>query len=460
MRRASILVTGVLALVAFAAAARGEEASVLLEAGVYAQDVAGDLDKAIETYQKIVADDAANRRIVAEARFRLGKCYLARGDRQKAQEQFQAVVARYADQQQLVAAARAELARLEQPAVALAAAAAALPSSEARLTDLRLRLADARAELTTMEAEMAMEKDAFAAKKGAADVGRLDSETLERAQVDLARASASSKAARQKVDILTQEIARLEAGPAQGTGREPESAAIATQLADLRVRLADAQAESATKEAERDFEVKARDRAKQLVDAGALDAESLARAQLSAVRTSAESESARQKVQMLTAEVARLEAALKGPVSAAPGRANLLDANSRPEAAAGNMLGMMASMFAALRDAVDRGDAKAGLDVLAAFLPRLESFREDLKGTDAYGPVGMAIEQLRLVEKALREGNVEQAKSLVHAFDASGPQLADLVKAAAKGPAADKGKPAAEGAAATPARSAAPGGNP
>ena len=66
MRRASILVVGVLALVVFAAAARGEEASVLLEAGVYAQDVAGDLDKAIETYQKIVADDAANRRTVAE----------------------------------------------------------------------------------------------------------------------------------------------------------------------------------------------------------------------------------------------------------------------------------------------------------------------------------------------------------------------------------------------------------
>ena len=166
MRRASILVVGVLALVVFAAAARGEEASVLLEAGVYAQDVAGDLDKAIETYQKIVADDAANRRTVAEARFRLGKCYLAKGDQQKAQEEFQAVVARYADQQQLVAAARAELAKLEQPAVALAAAATAVSSSAARLTDLRLRLADARAELTAREAELAMAKDAFAAKKG------------------------------------------------------------------------------------------------------------------------------------------------------------------------------------------------------------------------------------------------------------------------------------------------------
>jgi len=61
MRRTSVLVTGVLALAAICARARAEQASVLLEAGVYAEEVVGDLDRAIETYRKIIADAEASR---------------------------------------------------------------------------------------------------------------------------------------------------------------------------------------------------------------------------------------------------------------------------------------------------------------------------------------------------------------------------------------------------------------
>ena len=104
----------VLAMLA-CATAQAEEASVLLEAGVYAEEVVGDIDKAIETYQKIIADAQASRRCVAEAHYRLGKCLLAKGEKEKALEQFALVSERYADQEALVRSARDELAKLEPP---------------------------------------------------------------------------------------------------------------------------------------------------------------------------------------------------------------------------------------------------------------------------------------------------------------------------------------------------------
>ena len=116
MRRTSVLVTGVLALAAICAGARAEQASVLLEAGVYAEEVVGDLDRAIETYRKIIADAEVNRPCVAEAHYRLGKCYLARGDDAKARAQFAQVAERYPDQSKLAEAAQCELAKLQPPA--------------------------------------------------------------------------------------------------------------------------------------------------------------------------------------------------------------------------------------------------------------------------------------------------------------------------------------------------------
>jgi len=116
MRRASVLVTGVLALAVACAGARGEQASVLLEAGVYAEEVVGDLDRAIESYQKIIADAEANRPCVAEAHYRLGKCYLARGKAEQAREEFALVTERYPDQAKLAEAAERELAKLQPPA--------------------------------------------------------------------------------------------------------------------------------------------------------------------------------------------------------------------------------------------------------------------------------------------------------------------------------------------------------
>jgi len=50
----------------------------------------------------------------------------------------------------------------------------------------------------------------------------------------------------------------------------------------------------------------------------------------------------------------------------------------------------------------------------------------------AHDPVSMAIEQLEHLKKALESGNLEQARSILEAFDVSGPQLETLVDQAGK----------------------------
>ena len=79
----------------------------------------------MEVYQQIIKDEASDRRYVAEAYFRLGKCYLNKGERDKAAEQFQQVVARYGDQEGVAAAAKKELEKLAPAAGSSAALARA-----------------------------------------------------------------------------------------------------------------------------------------------------------------------------------------------------------------------------------------------------------------------------------------------------------------------------------------------
>jgi hypothetical protein len=112
MRGARAVLVAVLAMAVVCVSVRAETASVLLQEGVYAEEVVGDLDHAMEVYRKVIADAEANRPYVAEAHYRLGKCYLTKGDEPKAKEQFQQVVDRYPDQEHLVAAARGELDKL------------------------------------------------------------------------------------------------------------------------------------------------------------------------------------------------------------------------------------------------------------------------------------------------------------------------------------------------------------
>jgi tetratricopeptide (TPR) repeat protein len=79
-----------------------ESSSVLLEKGIYAEETAGNLDEAMGIYQKIIADEQANRQAAAQAYYRLGKCYQKKGDNAKAVELFQKLIVQYPEQKELI----------------------------------------------------------------------------------------------------------------------------------------------------------------------------------------------------------------------------------------------------------------------------------------------------------------------------------------------------------------------
>lgn len=83
--------------------------SDLLEKGIYTEETVGDLDKAIEIYEKIISQAEASRKFVAQAQLRLGKCLLKQGKKKEAEEAFQELIDQFKDspdQKELVAKAR------------------------------------------------------------------------------------------------------------------------------------------------------------------------------------------------------------------------------------------------------------------------------------------------------------------------------------------------------------------
>ena len=98
----SIKIILFLAVVLFASAALGKAASLLLQEGLYAEEVDGDLDAAIKLYGQIIADGSARRSHVAQAMYRQGMCYLKKQDEMRAQLVFGKLVADYSDQTKIV----------------------------------------------------------------------------------------------------------------------------------------------------------------------------------------------------------------------------------------------------------------------------------------------------------------------------------------------------------------------
>jgi len=94
------------------APAAAESASVLLEKGIFKEQTAGDLDAAIKIYRQIIDDAEANRKLVAQAHYRLGTCLLKKGDKKQAAACFQKVVSQFHDQKQLAADAGKQLAEI------------------------------------------------------------------------------------------------------------------------------------------------------------------------------------------------------------------------------------------------------------------------------------------------------------------------------------------------------------
>ena len=96
------------------AAQKSQSAEVLLGAALHQEEVEGNLEAAIETYKKLLADYPDNRPVAARALFQTGQCYekLGKGEARRAYER---LVRDYADQSEQVKLARSRLAALMAP---------------------------------------------------------------------------------------------------------------------------------------------------------------------------------------------------------------------------------------------------------------------------------------------------------------------------------------------------------
>jgi tetratricopeptide (TPR) repeat protein len=92
---------------AFPLAAEEPPLSVLLEKGIFAEETEGNLEEAVQIYRQIAEKTEANREIVAQAKLRLGECYL-----ELAKVQLLSLVDRYGDQEQIASRAKERLASM------------------------------------------------------------------------------------------------------------------------------------------------------------------------------------------------------------------------------------------------------------------------------------------------------------------------------------------------------------
>ena len=92
----------VVAVVLPTKAVPAKEASVLLQEGLYAEEVDGDLDAAIKIYEQVIKDDSAQRSHVAQALYRQGMCYMKKQQEQQAKLVFEKLIADYSDQTNVV----------------------------------------------------------------------------------------------------------------------------------------------------------------------------------------------------------------------------------------------------------------------------------------------------------------------------------------------------------------------
>ncbi|NQT03076.1 MAG: tetratricopeptide repeat protein, partial [Planctomycetes bacterium] len=92
-----LLAVGALGTVTFA-----KSSGTLLQEGLYAEEVDGDLDAAIRIYEQLIKESSAQRSHIAQGMYRLGMCYLKKQDEQRAKEIFGKLVANYSDQTKVV----------------------------------------------------------------------------------------------------------------------------------------------------------------------------------------------------------------------------------------------------------------------------------------------------------------------------------------------------------------------
>lgn len=102
----NITIIFLLAVLALGTVTFAKSSGTLLQEGLYAEEVDGDLDAAIKIYEQLIAESSAQRSHIAQGMYRLGMCYLKKQDEQRAKEVFGKLVANYSDQTKIVSKAK------------------------------------------------------------------------------------------------------------------------------------------------------------------------------------------------------------------------------------------------------------------------------------------------------------------------------------------------------------------
>ncbi|MDH4240442.1 MAG: HEAT repeat domain-containing protein [Phycisphaerae bacterium] len=109
----SITIIFLLAVGLFTPVAPAKTTSVLLQEGLYAEEIEGDLDSAIKIYEQVIGRAKEAQQAAAQATYRIGMCYLKKGQKDKAAEHFQNIILNFRSQKALVTKAEKQLDKIK-----------------------------------------------------------------------------------------------------------------------------------------------------------------------------------------------------------------------------------------------------------------------------------------------------------------------------------------------------------
>jgi len=112
-RLKSITIIFLLAVGLLASSAPAKSAGVLLQEGLYAEEIEGDLNAAIKIYEQAIAKAEKVQRTAAHAMYRIGMCYLKQGRKDKAAEYFQKMISDFPGQRAFARKARSQLDKIK-----------------------------------------------------------------------------------------------------------------------------------------------------------------------------------------------------------------------------------------------------------------------------------------------------------------------------------------------------------
>ncbi|MBC8096032.1 MAG: tetratricopeptide repeat protein, partial [Akkermansiaceae bacterium] len=125
-----LLLLSILTALAAGSTAQSASLSELLEQGIYSEQTRGDLDSALQAYQRVVSESKVGEALAAQAQYRLGVVQYKKKNYPEATAAFELLVKNYPDQKELVKLAHEYLAN----------AALLLPAPWVDGEDLRLNV--------------------------------------------------------------------------------------------------------------------------------------------------------------------------------------------------------------------------------------------------------------------------------------------------------------------------------